>query len=229
LTISAYSKEQLVNRLGVVPEKISIIPVSLDSNWFTSDSEPRVPDPYIFMVAGEAPSKNLRRALEAYALYRSMSGEACHQLKVAGVKSKHHGIFRAHAQSLGIGQYVDFLGYVSDSEMRTLYRKAELFVMPSLMEGFGIPVLEAMASGIPVLASSTTSLPEVGGEAARYFDPTSVHDMATAMSDVIARPAVRLQMSRMGREQARKFHPQLVNRQIQQFWEACLKSEHTTA
>lgn len=228
VTVSNYSKERLVTRFGVAPSKIWVIPNSLDDRWFTLDSQPHLNDSYIFMVAGEAPNKNLKRALEAYALYRVTNKDASRGLKVAGVKSGFHQVFRSHAQNLGINEHVDFLPYLSDSEICTLYRGAELFVMPSLMEGFGIPVVEAMASDIPVLASSTTSLPEVGGEAARYFDPTSVQGMAQAISDLMADPAARLQMSKLGREQVRKFHPEVVNRKIREFWEACLQPEHLT-
>jgi glycosyltransferase involved in cell wall biosynthesis len=102
--------------------------------------------------------------------------------------------------------------------MRSLYQQAALFVMPSLSEGFGIPVLEAMACGLPVAASSSTCLQEVGGDAARYFDPFSIEDIAATMHEILADAALQIWMSEQGRIQARKFHPDVVRALVRTFW-----------
>jgi len=113
---------------------------------------------------------------------------------------------------------VDFLRYIPDPEMLLLFQNAKLFIMPSISEGFGIPVLEAMAIGLPVAASSSTCLQEVGGEAARYFDPFSIEDMAATMQEILADSALRVKMSEQGRIQSWKFHPNAVREQIGAFW-----------
>jgi glycosyltransferase involved in cell wall biosynthesis len=127
-------------------------------------------------------------------------------------------LFQAEASALGVSNFVDFLHYIPDSAMRRLFQEGTLFVMPSISEGFGIPVLEAMASGLPVAASSSTCLQEVGGEAARYFDPLSIEDMAATMSEILGDSALQAKMSEQGRMQSRKFHSNVVREQIRSFW-----------
>jgi glycosyltransferase involved in cell wall biosynthesis len=218
LTCSHYSAQQIVSRFSLDSSKIRVIPCSLGEGWFSSESAGPGNSRYILAVAGEAPSKNLSRALDAFAHCRKLGADPSLRLKVAGVKERFHPIFQNQARQLGIAEFVDFLCYIPDVEMRSLYQQADLFVMPSLAEGFGIPVLEAMASGVPVAASSSTCLQEVGGEAARYFDPFSVEDMASTMRQILADPALRATMSEQGRMQSRKFHPHVVREQISSFW-----------
>jgi len=94
-----------------------------------------------------------------------------------------------------------------------------VFLMPSLAEGFGIPVLEAMASGVPVAASNASSLPEIGGDAAQYFDPTSTEQMAEILHRIILDTGLRARMVELGRVQARRFHPAVIRAAIQHFWD----------
>jgi len=100
---------------------------------------------------------------------------------------------------------VVFTGYVSQEKLPCLYRNADLFVFPSLYEGFGLPVLEAMACGTPVITSNTSSLPEVAGDAAVLVDPYSVEDIADAMERVLTDPDLRTELSRKGKERAKQF------------------------
>jgi glycosyltransferase involved in cell wall biosynthesis len=127
-------------------------------------------------------------------------------------------VFAQLAEKLGIGSAVDFLGYVSDSDLRNLYRSADAFVMPSLSEGFGIPVMEAMASGVPVAVSSRASLPEVAGDAALYFDPYSIEDMAECMRAILT-TTTRDAMIIAGERQARKYHETETQPLIDSFWD----------
>lgn len=219
ITVSHYTKMQLANRYRIPGEMIRVIPNSLKAAWFTHSSDVFPRRDYILMVSGEAPSKNLERALHAYALYRRTTSANPLRLKVAGVKPEFHRGFTALSGRLEIAPHVDFLGYLSDDEMYRVHHAAKIFFMPSLFEGFGVPVLEAMASGSPVLASNTTALPEVGGEAACYCNPKSAEDMAAGLCKLTEEPELRARMSIAGRQQARKFHPTAVHPLIQQFWE----------
>ncbi|MGB8260546.1 MAG: glycosyltransferase, partial [Terracidiphilus sp.] len=156
--------------------------------------------------------------LQAFALCRGRAELKDLRFRVAGVAERYHAVFRAEADRLGIGAAVDFENYLSEDAMRRLYAGASLFLMPSLAEGFGIPVLEAMATGVPVASSNAGSLPEVGGEAARYFDPASVEAMADAMSDVLVNAGLRRATIEAGRIQARSFHPDSVRARIDALW-----------
>jgi glycosyltransferase involved in cell wall biosynthesis len=218
VTVSNYTAELLVSRFALNRSQIHVIPNSIDKEWFFEEANPANMPHYVLVVAGEAPSKNLSRAIAAFARCRRLSEDSCLRLKVAGVKERFHPVFEAEARKLGIADFVDFLCYIEDGKMRRLYQQASLFLMPSLSEGFGIPVLEAMASGVPVAASSATCLQEIGGDAARYFDPYSVEGMAATMHEVLADAALQEKMSERGRTQSRMFHPDVVREQVRSFW-----------
>ncbi|WP_325090119.1 glycosyltransferase family 1 protein, partial [Burkholderia contaminans] len=138
---------------------------------------------YLFTVAGEVPSKNVDRLLQAFAIARPALGDDA-RLRIAGIKSDHHAHFLGRADALGLGGVVELLGYVSREDLRQQYRHARAFVFASLFEGFGIPLLEAMASGTPVACSNTTSMPEIVGECGLQFDPYSVEEMAEQIRNV---------------------------------------------
>jgi glycosyltransferase involved in cell wall biosynthesis len=219
VTVSNFVAASLASRFKVEPQRLRVIPNTIASQWYDSSSGPSIPGGFVLVVAGEAPSKNLKRALEAFALCRRLDRGSSLRMKVAGVKSAFHAAFAAHAQVLGVGESVEFLPYVSDDQMRFLYREADVLLMPSLAEGFGIPILEAMASGTPVAASNAASLPEIGGDAARYFDPTSPEHMAEILHQIISEPGPRARMAELGRIQACKFHPNVIRASIQKFWD----------
>ena len=219
VTVSKFTAASLASHFDVPQQRLRIIPNTLGKEWYETGPGTAAPGDYVLAVTGEAPSKNLMCALRAFALCRSRTGCGSLRMKVAGVKAPFHQEFAQYAQSIGVGRFVEFLGYVSDQEMRSLYRGANVLLMPSLSEGFGIPVLEAMAIGTPVAASRAASLPEVGGEAALYFDPTSAEHMSEILHQSIFEPGLRARMVELGRIQARKFHPDAVGASIHKFWD----------
>lgn len=222
LTVSQFTAGQLAGRFGVDPQRIRVIPVSLAGDWY--ERGPRAPQDYVLMVSGEAPSKNLSRGLRAFALLHQRKQHRKLRLKIAGVKARFQKGFCAEAERLGIAMAVEFLPFLGEEEMKRLYRNAALFFMPSLAEGFGIPVLEAMASGAPVVCSNATSLPEVGGDAALYFDPLSEEHMCAILHQTLGDSVLRERMAERGSIQARRFHPEVVRGQIQEFWRELAKA-----
>jgi glycosyltransferase involved in cell wall biosynthesis len=127
--------------------------------------------------------------------------------------------FRHRCDALGIGDLVHIEPFLGENKLQDFYRRSRAVLAPSLMEGFGIPVLEAMASGTPVIASNAASLPEVGGRAAVYFDPRDAAAMAAALKNVLDNPERQQRMVELGLDQANKFRPEVVGRQIKAFWD----------
>jgi len=174
IAISRHVKETAVERLGLAPERVRVIYLGLDRERFTPSAAPR--ERFLLYPAHRWPHKNHARLVEAFARVRREHPDLRLLLTGAG----HEGA----AYPAG----VECLGRVSDESLADLYRRAAALVFPSLYEGFGQPPLEAMASGCPVAVARSGALPEVCGDAARYFDPTSIEDLAAAVLDVLSTP-----------------------------------------
>lgn len=218
LTVSEYSKRQILDRF---PEaQVQVIPCSIASSWFDSDSRQAIQDRdnYILMVTASVPHKNASGGLKGYARYvASVGASTAARLRIVGLSNAKEK-FASEAKELGVGELVDFEPYVTDAELRELYRRARILLFPSFMEGFGIPVLEAMASGTPVALSDAGSLPEVGGDAAIYFDPRDVEAMGSALTRVLSDRQMQQRMMEAGLQRAQRFHPDAVQREVQEFW-----------
>lgn len=225
LTVSEFTKQELVARFKLDADKIQVIPNAISDDWLNLEPLPTaLRQPYLFTVAGEAPSKNVIRLIEAFALAKQ-SLPANYSLKIAGIKKEHHSQFITKAASLGVAEGVEFLGFISNEELQNLYREASGFIFASLFEGFGIPLIEAMAAGTPVCCSNTTSLPEVVGNAALLFDPRNTEDIACAINALLAyKESERLAKIQQGRLRVQSFVESSVNKQMTDFWR-CLGVE----
>ena len=199
---STATRDDLVSLLHVSPAKIDVVPEGVRP----PPARPRGPAPgerpVVLSVAARRPHKNLARLLEALALIPAKRRPA---LVLPGYATPWDGELRRDAAALGVEEDVRFLGWVSEAELEDLYATATLFVLPSLYEGFGLPVLEAMARGLPVACSDRGSLPEVAGGAARLFDPERPETLATAIAELLADPAARDRLAAAGRRQAERF------------------------
>lgn len=157
---------------------------------------------FIMYVGRPQPHKNLTRLIEAYSLLKQTMPDL--HLVLAG---KEDSLFKRHqraVEQLGVPD-VHFTGFVSDGQLRWLYEQCAAYVFPSLSEGFGLPGLEAMAHGAPVVSSNATCLPEIYGDAARYFDPLDVEAMAAAIKTVLTKPDLRKDLVRAGHKQVAKY------------------------
>ncbi len=217
LTISRFTQRELVETLGLREADVQVIPCAISDDWFAPPLSRAEREPYLFTVAGEVPSKNVDRLLQAFAVARPALDDDA-RLRIAGIKVEHHAHFLERAHALGIARHVELLGYVSRDELREQYRRARAFVFASLFEGFGIPPLEAMASGTPVACSNTTSIPEIVGTCGLQFDPYSVEDMAEQIRQVWCDDKRFEVAFGDGMDRARTFSESAIRPQIEDFW-----------
>jgi glycosyltransferase involved in cell wall biosynthesis len=149
------------------------------------------------------PRKNLEGLLRAFA--RAKKAGIPHTLVIAGARGWGDSRLAPLPEALGISDSVIFTGFVEDDDLPHLYGNADFFVYPSLYEGFGLPVLEAMACGTPVITANTSSIPEVAGDAALLVDPRSEMELAAAMVQLAGDPGLRADLGRRGGSQAARF------------------------
>ena len=202
---------QVVERLGVERERVRVVPLGVDSRFrppsqeFRSEVRARhhLARPFILFVGNVEPKKNLETLIRAFAHLRSDG--LPHELVVVGKRGwKCRRVFALPGQ-LGVGEAVRFLGYVAEDDLPGLYGASELFVFPSLVEGFGLPPLEAMACGVPVVTSDAAALVETTGEAALHVPATDPDALAEAMRRALTDHALRERLRAAGFERAAQF------------------------
>lgn len=223
LTVSEFSRRQILREFP--GSRVSVIPCTLDADWFVDSALPFASrGNYLLLVTGIPAHKNALAALRAYAKYRTMARQNAAELRVLGLSSA-RSHYEKVAAELEIERYVTFENFLSPSEMKIIFRRAAAVMVPSLMEGFGIPALEAMASGTPVILSRAGSLPEIGSSAARYFDAHDISDMAQTIYSVLGDPQLQERMARDGSERAAQFAPDIVGRRVSEFWSEIAESK----
>ena len=199
IAVSANTKRDLIGCFGIDPQKVSIVHEGIGKQ-FSHGTGDR--DNFILAVGTIEPRKNLKRVIKAFLRAREKYGIA-NKLLIAGTMGwncrEEMALMRTHRAS------VKALGYVSDQDLVDLYRKAACLVYPSLYEGFGLPVIEAMACGCPVITSNVSSLPEVAGEAALTVNPYCTDEIAEAIFRVISDRDLHRRLSNAGRRRAGGF------------------------
>ena len=160
---------------------------------------------YLLYVGGLSPHKNLPRLIEAFAVGATPETRLILVGDLGDVFHTHIPALVEAVERLGLAPRVHFTGYVPDPDLAHLYRGAYALTQPSLMEGFGLPPVEAMACGTPILSSNAGSLPEVVGEAGMFFDPTDIQAMADAIRSILANPAERDRLARVALARSRNF------------------------
>lgn len=209
ITVSNFSRDQIAEHLGVKEEKIVVIPngvaLHLRSADGTRNGAYERGRPYFLYVGNLKPHKNLKRLMQAVALVRSRTGWDWDFLIAGPNDQAAIEPYQEQARRLHISDSVMFLTEVSDQALPDLYRGAKFLVLPSTLEGFGLPVLEAMACGTPVACSQAASLPEVGGEAVRYFDPVEIEDIAAVLEALASSKDLRADLAKKGLARAAQF------------------------
>lgn len=214
LTGSENSRREIVSFCKVVRERIVVIPYGVEAKFRRLDSMEVIeafrskyglPERFILFVGALEPGKNLVGLLEAFLRLKRQSTGIQHKLVLAGPRGWGSTRILKSIDDLELERDVIVTGFVAEEELPLLYNSADLFAFPSLFEGFGLPPLEAMACGTPVIASNTSSLPEVVGEAGVLVDPYDVEGWASAMERVLGDENLQANMIRNGLERAKLF------------------------
>lgn len=213
ITDVEYTKEDLVRMYGLSPENIEVIPLAADPRYHPMDrarcrqivaERHGFSGPFVLYVGTLQPRKNVATLIRAYGMFRERTGLP-HKLVLTG-KPKY--MYQSVLDALNEAGYPDDIvltGFLADADLPIYYNAAAVFAFPSLYEGFGLPVLEAMACGTPVISSNVTSLPEVAGDAALLVDPREPEAFCDALIQVLGNEEVANRLSRRGLEQAARF------------------------
>ncbi len=227
LAVSRSTKDDLINIFELPDSKISVVHNALDERFaFTHTPGERkqvleryqLKDPFVLYSGKIRPHKNVHRLIEAFAVLKNELGDSDRyknlKLIIIGDELSKHQYLRLTVIRSGAQQDVRFFGFVPYPILRVFYQSAELFAFPSLYEGFGLPPLEAMANRAPVLASNTSSLPEVLEDAAVLVNPENVFDIARGMKLILSDDAVRQRLIQKGLEQVAKFSWKLAAQRV---------------
>ena len=224
ITQSEYSRVAILRTYGIDPELVHVIPLGVDPCFrpmarATAMAGVRasrgIDFPYVLTVGDLQPRKNQVGLVKAFAELLKAQPNLPHHLVLVGKDNWHGQEVREAARRSGVAERIHFTGFVTDEQLREFYCGCDLFVFPSFYEGFGLPVLEAMACGRAVACSNATSLPEVADSSALLFDPVRIPEMARAMRDLLVDAELRTRMERLGLQNAARFS-----------WERAARSTH---
>jgi len=216
ITVSEYSRRDISQTYGIAPKRITVTPEAAPTHFapVTNETELKkirenygIEVDYILSLCSIQPRKNLERLIEAYSCLRGIRPESkLPQLVLAGKRGwLDSGTFRAVERN-GLGKHVLFTGYIPEQDLPALYSGANCFVYPSYFEGFGLPVVEAMQCGVPVIAGNRTSLPEVVGEAGLLFDPFDTSALVEAITRILDDSECRAELRAKGLQRAGDFN-----------------------
>jgi len=213
ITISDFSKSEIIEHFKIPAERIDVVPLGVDERWFKHVSDQKLvetrlkfnlPAEYFLAVGTLQPRKNIQRLINAYlSLPEAVKSEV--PLVIVGREGWGCDELVSSLASGAYGSSIIWLNHISGDDLLPLVKSAQALVFPSLFEGFGLPVLEAFAAGTAVIASNTTSVPEVTGDAALLIDPLDESSIAAGMLEVIENNELRLNLVKKGQERTLNF------------------------
>lgn len=213
IAVSENTKKDIVRLLNIPEERIEVILIAVDERFFPVEDEEKfksvrlkysLPEEFILTVGTVEPRKNICSLIEAVALYMKEEKSGLN-IVIAGKKDWGYNRLLEKTEELKMADRVRFTNYVDEEDMAVIYSMAKFFVYPSFYEGFGLPVLEALSCGAPVISSNVSSLPEVTGEASVLIDPHDVYDLKKAIKKLDRDSALRNEMAEKSLRQSKKF------------------------
>lgn len=214
LTPSEFSKRSIINAYGLDDEKVVVVPNAVSPSFRPMqrevavhwvESHHQIPAPFILMVGDVQPRKNHLGLVRAFEEAVRAHPHLPHSLVLVGKETWYTPVVRRAVEHSAVRDRIYFTGWVSDEELRYFYAASEFLAFPSFYEGFGLPILEAMACGRAVACANTSAMPEVANAAAILFDPYSVSETARALSDLMLDSQLRTRMERLGLQRASSF------------------------
>jgi len=214
LTPSEFSRRRILDAYGLSDEKVVVLPNGVSSSFrpIARENAQRavrstfgLPAPMILTVGDLQPRKNHVGLIHAFEQLMRAHPQLPHHLTIVGKETWYTPVIRAAAKKSSVADRIHFTGFVCDEELLRLYGACDLFVYPSFYEGFGLPILEAMACGRAVACANTSAMPEVADSAALLFNPHSENDIMLAMRDLLLNPELRHRMERLGVSRAAMF------------------------
>ncbi|MFA4845035.1 MAG: glycosyltransferase family 1 protein, partial [Patescibacteria group bacterium] len=226
IAVSQYTKSSILKFFPKIPaSKIHVIYEGLTTFPPSPTNPPHPPNPFLLYVGNAYPHKNLETLLNAFSLFRE-SHPGVH-LVLAGRGDVFYERLQKEVARLNLTDCVRFVLNPTDQDLAELYRVASLYVFPSRCEGFGLPPLEAMSFGVPVVVSRTSSLPEILGDAAVYFDPKNPDEIAQTLGDVFDNPSLQETLRKKGLEQIKRYSWKKMAEEILHVYESCDQKETT--
>lgn len=219
-TVSEYSKQDLVNSYKVSEDKVDVVYNGVSDCFQPQSSSPKPftnSKPYFLFVGSLHPRKNLVNLVKAYQAYRKKEAEP-HELLIVGTKMWDDDFLAGEEHSEG----VHFSGRITDEQLAEVYSNAEAFVFPSYFEGFGIPLVEAMACGCPVISSNATCMPEIAGDAALYFHPDNIEELSDLLSKMHHDQQLSASLKEKGLERAKIFTWERTAQLLSESMQKCL-------
>jgi glycosyltransferase involved in cell wall biosynthesis len=213
IAVSASTKTDLIDFYGISPAKVKIVHHGFDASFLENTGEdlPKgLPDEYVLYLSTLQPRKNPQGLIDAFLLMKKAGGELKQKLVIVGKLGWKYGEILEKIKDNS--EFVVYLNHIPDAQRNTVLRKARLMVLPSFYEGFGMTILEAFAAGVPVATSNLSSMPEVAGNAAEYFDPHDAESIKKAILNVLNNPELARSLVDRGR-----------TRLLQFSWEKCAR------
>jgi len=214
ITDSISTKRDIIDLLRIEENKIKVIYLAGNNNlYFRQNPEPNakiigrysIKKPYFLYVGAKRPHKNLEGLIKAFAIFKSRYDKWDSHLVIVGSKYSQYKGYLAQVKKYGVIDNVQFTGFVPDGHLKAIYSEAEIFLLVSFYEGFGIPILEAMECGTPVITSNVSSMPEVAGDAAILVNPKNIQEISEKINSIMNSDILKKQLVQKGLKRVKDF------------------------